>query len=106
MPDEVFRQPTEAIATFLRHLWATDGCLRPGGEQALSHVIRYDTTSEALARRRRVAAAAARDHGASAGRLDGDRKGGPSHRIDVTGQIGRPGVSCSYVGAVGRASEA
>ncbi len=85
VPDEVFRQPVEGIATFLRHLWATDGCLRPAGGGVVSHVIRYDTTSKQLAdgvlslllrlgitaRRRLVA-------------MSG--KGRPSHRIDVTGQ--------------------
>jgi replicative DNA helicase len=28
VPDKVFEQPREAIARFLRHLWATDGCIR------------------------------------------------------------------------------
>jgi replicative DNA helicase len=28
VPDKVFAQPREAIALFLRHLWATDGCVR------------------------------------------------------------------------------
>ena len=28
IPDKVFSQPNEQIALFLRHLWATDGCLK------------------------------------------------------------------------------
>ncbi|MBZ0277664.1 MAG: replicative DNA helicase [Anaerolineae bacterium] len=28
IPDKVFAQPREAIALFLRHLWATDGCVQ------------------------------------------------------------------------------
>ena len=28
VPNKVFSQPNEAIALFLRHLWATDGCIR------------------------------------------------------------------------------
>lgn len=28
IPELVFEQPAEAIALFLRHLWATDGCIR------------------------------------------------------------------------------
>ena len=28
LPDELFRQPIKTIAAFLRHLWATDGCIR------------------------------------------------------------------------------
>jgi replicative DNA helicase len=47
VPDEVFRQPLEGIACFLRHLWATDGCLwaREGRT-----AIYYATSSEQLAR--------------------------------------------------------
>jgi replicative DNA helicase len=28
VPEKVFEQPVEAIALFLRHLWATDGCIK------------------------------------------------------------------------------
>lgn len=28
IPSKIFAQPTEAVALFLRHLWATDGCIR------------------------------------------------------------------------------
>ena len=49
VPDEVFRQPVEAIEVFLRHLWATDGCLWAGSDRAYP-AIRYDTTSEELGR--------------------------------------------------------
>ena len=28
VPEQVFEQPSNAIALFLRHLWATDGCIR------------------------------------------------------------------------------
>jgi replicative DNA helicase len=45
VPDAVFRQPVEGIATFLRHLWATDGCLSPGKQPR----IYYATSSETLA---------------------------------------------------------
>jgi replicative DNA helicase len=41
----VFRQPVEGIATFLRHLWATDGCLAAGKQPR----IYYATSSEELA---------------------------------------------------------
>ncbi|HLE98276.1 MAG TPA: replicative DNA helicase, partial [Gaiellaceae bacterium] len=47
VPEEVFRQPAEAIGVFLRHLWATDGTLQCGG---ISPVIRFDSSSEALTR--------------------------------------------------------
>ena len=45
VPAEVLRQPTEAIEVFLRHLWATDGCLWPGGQSR----IYYATSSDRLA---------------------------------------------------------
>jgi replicative DNA helicase len=48
VPDAVFRQPPEAIAVFLRHLWATDGCLRAAkGKQY--PVVRFDSSSRQLA---------------------------------------------------------
>lgn len=28
VPEKVFTQPTESLAVFLRHLWATDGCIK------------------------------------------------------------------------------
>ncbi|MBI4171379.1 MAG: replicative DNA helicase, partial [Actinobacteria bacterium] len=85
VPDEVFRQSREGIAVFLRHLWATDGCLRPAGGGVVSHVIRYDTTSEALARG--VVSLLLR-LGITARRrlVPMPGKGRPSHRIDVTGK--------------------
>jgi replicative DNA helicase len=46
VPDAVFRQPPEAIEVFLRHLWATDGCLWPSTGQCR---IYYATSSEQLA---------------------------------------------------------
>jgi replicative DNA helicase len=47
VPDIVFGQSDEGIATFLRHLWATDGCIRSEG---VYPTIRYSTSSEQLAR--------------------------------------------------------
>ncbi len=81
VPEAVFRQSWDGIACFLRHLWATDGCLHAGG---IYPVIRYDSTSTRLAndvqslllrlgitaRRRPVSM--------------GD-KGLPSQRVDVSG---------------------
>ena len=50
VPAAVFAQPAPQIAHFLRHLWATDGCihLSPGGRHAPT--IYYATSSERLAR--------------------------------------------------------
>jgi replicative DNA helicase len=47
VPNAVFRQPREAIATFLRHLWATDGCMWQQGERT---AVYYASSSRALAR--------------------------------------------------------
>jgi replicative DNA helicase len=48
VPTEVFSQPRSAIGVFLRHLWATDGCVRfrNGGAPA----VYYATSSPRLAR--------------------------------------------------------
>lgn len=50
VPQKVFQQPEEAIATFLRHLWATDGCIWVGEKKGKHHPgIYYATSSEQLA---------------------------------------------------------
>ena len=51
IPSRVFEQPREAIAVFLRHLWATDGCitLRKTGTRR-TPVLYYATSSENLGR--------------------------------------------------------
>jgi replicative DNA helicase len=46
VPAAVFRQPAHAIAVFLRHLWATDGCIWSTGTTSR---IYYATSSERLA---------------------------------------------------------
>jgi replicative DNA helicase len=49
IPDRVFMQPAAAIGLFLRHLWATDGCvrLRPG---FYPPAVYYSSSSEQLSR--------------------------------------------------------
>ncbi|MGA9769511.1 MAG: replicative DNA helicase [Blastocatellia bacterium] len=49
VPDKVFEQPQSAIALFLRHLWATDGCIgmKPG---FCSPAVYYASSSQRLAR--------------------------------------------------------
>ena len=49
IPSQVFEQPQEAIAIFLRHLWATDGCIRTSGKSHYPSVY-YASSSEKLAR--------------------------------------------------------
>jgi len=48
VPDAVFSQPTLGIATFLRHLWATDGCVWFGGPRQTANIY-YATSSIRLA---------------------------------------------------------
>jgi replicative DNA helicase len=48
VPEVVFAQPNWAIATFLRHLWATDGCVWLGGPRRAVNVY-YATSSPRLA---------------------------------------------------------
>lgn len=47
IPDPIFQLPADQLALFLRHLWATDGCVF-GGRNRLS--VYYSTSSELLAR--------------------------------------------------------
>ncbi|MEX0972246.1 MAG: replicative DNA helicase [Solirubrobacterales bacterium] len=49
VPDVVFRQPRWAIATFLRHLWATDGSVWLGGPKRKAVNVYYATSSRQLA---------------------------------------------------------
>ncbi|MEG4939605.1 replicative DNA helicase [Microcoleus sp. F4-D5] len=51
IPSLVFTQPQESIALFLRHLWATNGCIKPTkGKKCLYPAIYYASSSEKLAR--------------------------------------------------------
>nr|WP_286294130.1 replicative DNA helicase [Methylomarinovum sp. IN45] len=38
LPDEVFQLPNAQLKLFLRHLWATDGCIHPGGKNGIPRV--------------------------------------------------------------------
>jgi len=48
VPEVIFRQSKSGIATFLRHLWATDGCLAPGHNRGYP-VVYYGSSSGQLA---------------------------------------------------------
>ncbi len=50
IPDKVFAQPAGAIALFLRHLWATDGCIHVGTGRTALPLVYYASSSETLAR--------------------------------------------------------
>ncbi len=50
VPEPVFRQPAAQIAHFLRHLWATDGCIRLVAGTSPRAAVYYASSSEGLAR--------------------------------------------------------
>jgi replicative DNA helicase len=50
VPEAVFRQPAKVIAVFLRHLWATDGCIRAPQGSTRHPQVYYASSSERLAR--------------------------------------------------------
>jgi replicative DNA helicase len=49
VPDKVFAQPAAGIACFLRHLWATDGCVHLSRATVDTVKIYYATSSPVLA---------------------------------------------------------
>jgi replicative DNA helicase len=84
VPQKVFAQPPELIATFLRHLWATDGCLFCSSSNHYP-VIRYDSSSSKLVHDVQSLllrlSINARVHPVSMG-----QKGRSIHRLDVQGR--------------------
>ncbi len=50
VPTQVFEQPSEAITTFLRHLWATDGSIQLVKGKKVRPIAYYATSSLHLAR--------------------------------------------------------
>jgi replicative DNA helicase len=83
VPEAVFRQPPNGISAFLRHLWATDGCILAG--RGTRHpTIRFDSTSERLTRD--VQSLLLRLGVTSSRRLVSmGSKGRPSSRVTVSG---------------------
>ena len=49
VPERVFEQPGDAIATFLRHLWSTDGCVYLARGERATPIVYYATSSPGLA---------------------------------------------------------
>jgi replicative DNA helicase len=84
VPASLFRVPDEQIALFLRHLWATDGCIavRPAGARGSSRVY-LSTCSERLARD--VAALLLRVGIVARLRWTAQRGGRPTWSVDVSG---------------------
>jgi replicative DNA helicase len=50
VPCKVFEQPAGSIAVFIRHLWATDGCVRQNSKGHAYPAVYYASSSQRLAR--------------------------------------------------------
>lgn len=50
VPEQVFEQPQEAIALFLRHLWSTDGSIKIVAGRSLRPIAYYASSSQQLSR--------------------------------------------------------
>jgi replicative DNA helicase len=99
VPEKVFAQPPQLIATFLRHLWATDGYLRADAKTGVA-VIRYDSSSETLTRG--VQSLLLRlGINARVKRIEMGTKARPGFRLDIWA---RPDAErfLGHVGAVGK----
>ena len=84
VPAEVFRLGNEQIALFLRHLWATDGCIWTGRSRDQQRGrIYFATTSSGLARD--VSALLLRLGIISRVRMISQGKYRPSYPVDVSG---------------------
>ncbi len=84
LPTEVFSLDNRSVATLLRHLWATDGCISPRkpGEKG-SHRVFFATCSEGLAGD--VAALLLRFEIVARIRATKAGKGRPLYTVDVSG---------------------
>jgi replicative DNA helicase len=85
VPDEVFAQRASGIACFLRHLWATDGCIH--FSHGVKHYtgIYYATSSLRLARQ--VQSLLLRlEINAILSRHDQPGKGRPQYHVTITGK--------------------
>jgi replicative DNA helicase len=100
VPRRVFEQPRDAIATFLRHLWSTDGCVYLARGQRAAPIVYYATSSPGLATdvqslllRLGINAILSRV---------GNTRGRPQYHVKLTGA---PDVA-RFLGAVGCLGEA
>ena len=89
VPSRVFEQPPAAIATFLRHLWSTDGCVYLAHGRKAAPIVYYATSSPGLAADvqsllLRLGVNAIRSR-------VGNKRGRPQHHVKLTGapDVGR-----------------
>jgi replicative DNA helicase len=99
VPEEVFKQAPHALCIFLRHLWATDGCLRMTYGKKPRPAIYYSTSSQRLAYD--VQALLLRvGINARVARVAQGTKGRPQHHVIVSGQEEIESFA-AQIGAVG-----
>jgi len=96
VPAKVFEQPRASIATFLRHLWATDGTVV---NSKVYPAVRFDSSSERLSRDV-VSLLLRLGIAANLKAVPMPGKGRPSHRVEIRGQA-QIRRFLSVVGAVG-----
>ncbi|HEX9068242.1 MAG TPA: replicative DNA helicase, partial [Ktedonobacterales bacterium] len=103
VPEQVFRQPAESIASFLRHLWVTDGTAHWAGE-GHAPTVQYATSSQQLANDVQTLLLrldiTARTHRVSQG-----DKGREQFHVAVSGQADQMRFA-DLVGAVGERKQA
>jgi replicative DNA helicase len=80
IPNEVFGLPDDQVALFLRHLWATDGCVH---RRKRGGTIYYSTTSRRLAEGLQQLLLRFEVHGRLR-RVDQGRHR-PAHQVDISG---------------------
>ncbi|MCL4862080.1 MAG: replicative DNA helicase [Caldilineaceae bacterium] len=99
VPEEVFRQSSPGLCIFLRHLWATDGCLRMTYGKKPRPAVYYSTSSQRLAHE--VQALLLRiGINARVARVAQGAKGRPQHHVLVSGQEDLESFA-TQIGAVG-----
>jgi len=98
VPDRVFAQPAESIAVFLRHLWATDGCVYVG-DDGRRHRIYYATSSRRLARDVQSLLLRLGINARIGAASQGDR-GRVQHHVEISGREDQQRF-LEHVGAVG-----
>ncbi|MBW4683602.1 MAG: replicative DNA helicase [Komarekiella atlantica HA4396-MV6] len=85
IPNQIFEQPQESIALFLRHLWSIDGCIKSSKGKCLYPAVYYTSSSGKLARD--VQSLLLRfDINAKLSIVSQENKGRDQHQVWVTGK--------------------
>ncbi|MCW1967837.1 MAG: replicative DNA helicase [Anaerolineae bacterium] len=100
VPQALFSLPTSSLAVFMRHLWATDGCIRMPSGQSRHPVIYYASSSQQLAQD--VQSLLLRfGINAKIRRVSQKDKGRDQYHVRVTGKSDLL-TFCKKIGAVGQ----